>query len=57
MEFGLNVVGLADEFVLIQHVEFFAGGELLATHHTRETFQVEHFVSGASYEVVGRDAF
>lgn len=41
-----EVVLLADELVVVQHVEFFAGGELLPAHQAGEAVEVEHFVFG-----------
>ena len=39
LELG-EIVVLADESVLVQHVEFFSGGELFVTEHARETLEM-----------------
>jgi hypothetical protein len=42
--FSAEVVVLADELIVVEDVEFFAGAQLFSTYKTRETVQVEHFV-------------
>jgi hypothetical protein len=55
MRLAGDVVFLADELVVIQHVEFLARAQLLATHHTRKAVQVKHFISRLAYQVARRD--
>ena len=50
-----DVVLLADELVIVQHVELLPGAELLAAHHAGEAVQVEHLVPGLPHQVAGRD--
>lgn len=51
-----EVVLLADELVVVQHVELLAGGELLPAHQAGEAVEVEHFFFGLPHQVAGRDA-
>jgi hypothetical protein len=46
-----DVVLLADELVVVQHVEFLARAQLLATHHARKAVQVEHFIPRLTHQV------
>jgi hypothetical protein len=50
-----DVVLLADELVVVEHVEFLARAQLLATHHARKTVQVKHFVPRLAHQVARRD--
>jgi hypothetical protein len=50
-----DVVFLADELVVIQHIEFLARTQLLATHHARKAVQVKHFISRLAHQVARRD--
>lgn len=47
----VHVVILADELVLVDHIEFLASRELLPTDHAGETVEMKHFVSGASHQI------
>lgn len=40
-----KIILLADEFVVVQNVQFFTGGKLFPAHETGETIEMEHFVS------------
>ena len=51
MRFAGDVVLLADEFVVIQHIEFLPRTQLLATHHAREAVEMKHFVPSLSHQV------
>jgi hypothetical protein len=50
-----DVVLLADELVVVQHVQFLASAQLLATHHARKAVQVKHFISRLAHQVARRD--
>jgi hypothetical protein len=56
MRLAGDIVLLADKLVVVQHVEFLASAQLLATHHARKAVQVKHFVSSLAHKVAGRDA-
>lgn len=51
-----QVVLLADELVVVEHVELLAGAQLLPADEAREAVQVEHFVSRFAHQVRGADA-
>lgn len=55
MRLAGDVVLLADEFVVIQHIEFFARAQLLATHHAREAVEVKHLLPSLAHQVARRD--
>jgi hypothetical protein len=50
-----DVVFLADELVVVQHVELLARAQLLATHHARKAVQVKHFISRLAHQVARWD--
>ncbi len=54
--FAGQIVFFANEFVFVQDVELFAGGELLPADHAGEAFEVEHFAPRSPHQVVGTDA-
>ena len=51
-----HVVILADELVVVQHVQLLARGQLLAAHHAGEAVEVVHLVARPPHQVVGGDA-
>ena len=42
---------LADEAILVEHVQFFARAELFSTDHAGEALEMEHLVSSPADEV------
>lgn len=51
-----EIILFAYELVVVQDVEFFAGGELLPADEAREAVEVEHFLASFADQVRGRDA-
>lgn len=47
-----QVILLANELVVVQDIELFAGAHLLPTHQAGEAIQVENFVPRLPYEVL-----
>lgn len=54
--FAQHEIVLADEFVVVQHVQLFAGAQLLAADAARETVEMEHFVARLSHQIRRCDA-
>lgn len=54
--FAQHEVVLADELVVVQHVQLFAGAELLPTDAAREAVEVEDFVARFPHQVRRCDA-
>jgi len=54
LELG-EVVVLADEPVLVEHVQLLAGGQLLATEDARETFQMIDARARSTYQLARTD--
>jgi hypothetical protein len=46
-----DVVFLADELVVVQHVEFLARAQLLATHHASKAVEMKHFISRFAHQI------
>lgn len=55
-QFAAHVVLFAHELVFLEHVEFLAGGELLAADAAGEALEVEDAVAGLPHQVLRRDA-
>lgn len=55
MRLAGDVVLLADELVVVQHIELLARAQLLATHHAREAVEVEHLLPSLTHQVARRD--
>jgi hypothetical protein len=55
MRLAGDVVLLADELVVVQHIELLARAELLATHHAREAVEVKHLLASLAHQVARRD--
>lgn len=51
-----DVVFLADELVVVQHIQLLARAQLLAANHAREAVEVEHLLTSLAHQVAGRDA-
>lgn len=54
--FVAQKVVLADELVVAQHVQLFAGAQLFSANAARKAVQVEHFIARLSHKVGGSDA-
>lgn len=51
MSLAEQVVLLANELIVVQHVQLLASAQLFPTNTTRKAVQVEHLVPGFSHEV------
>lgn len=54
--FTQQIIILADEFIVVQHIELFASAELFAADATCKAIEVEYFVARLTYEIGGSDA-
>lgn len=54
--FAQHEIVLADELVVVQHVQLFAGAELLPTDAAREAVEVEDFVARFPHQIGRCDA-
>lgn len=54
--FAQHKVVLADELVVVEHVQLFAGAQLLAADAAREAVEMKDFVAGFAHQIGRRDA-
>lgn len=49
--FAQQIVVLADELIVVKHVQLLAGAQLLAANAAREAVQMEHLVARLSHQI------